>query len=162
VKITIVAVGKLKEKYWKEALAEYLRRLSAYAKLSEIELSDRGSHTGSPEEIARLEGEDILAKLQQIGARTGDAFIFALDGSRGKELSSEALSKQLDDLQLRGKSKLIFIIGGSHGLSPEVLDSVQGLLSLGKQTWPHNMARVMLAEQLYRAKTISHNYPYHK
>jgi len=161
VKVTILALGKLKEKYWKEALAEYLRRLSAYGKVELIELPDYGAQEGSPQQIAEKEGKDILKRLQQLSALGGDTHIIALD-SKGKQLSSEDLSKHLDELKLRGKSKLVFIIGGSHGLPPEVLKQAHESLSFGKQTWPHNMARVMLAEQIYRANTISNNHPYHK
>jgi len=161
VKIAVIAVGKLKERYWKEALAEYVRRLSAYARIEVIELPDRGSQTGSPKQVADTEGEEILKCLQQLGTQGGNVYVIALDG-RGKQLSSEGVSRRIDELKLRGKSRLVFIVGGSHGLSSTVLSNADEALSFGEQTWPHNMARIMLAEQLYRAFAISSNHPYHK
>jgi len=159
-KITIIAVGKLKEKYWKEALAEYVRRLSAFSKLDVIELPDRGANFGSSEQIMQAEGEDILKAVQPLRSG-GDAQIICLD-ARGVARSSVDLAKHIDQLKLRGKSRLAFIVGGSHGLSAEVLQQADEALSLGPQTWPHNLARVMLAEQIYRAFTISAGHPYHK
>lgn len=159
-KITIIALGKLKEKYWKEALAEYLRRLSTFAKTEVIELADRPATFGTSEQIMQAEGEDILKTLQSFKPG-GDSYTICLD-VRGKARSSKDLAQHIDQLKIRGKSKLIFIIGGSHGLSPEVLQQADESFSLGPQTWPHNLARVMLAEQIYRAFTISTNHPYHK
>jgi 23S rRNA (pseudouridine1915-N3)-methyltransferase len=154
-KISILAVGKLKEKYWKEALAEYVRRLSAFAKVEIIELLDRDASGGSPRQVTELEGADILKNLP------ADSYVIALD-SRGKVLSSEALSAHIDELKLRGKSKITFVIGGSNGLSGAVFERSDESLSFGAVTWPHNMMRVMLAEQIYRACAISANHPYHK
>ena len=166
-KITIIAVGKIKEKYWKEALAEYLQRLSAFAKVEVVELPDRDAHADTPERIQAAEGEDILKRLHSLQKGSGkggggsDRQLIALD-AQGKQRSSEELSTHLDQLKLHGISKLTFIIGGSHGLSPKVMACADETLSFGAQTWPHNMARVMLAEQLYRAFAISNNHPYHK
>ena len=159
-KITIIAVGKLKDTYWKEALAEYLQRLSAFARVEVIEVPDRGSHSHTQEQIKDVEGAEIIKHLQQL-AQGSNSAIIALDG-QGKQRSSEQMAKHFDDLKLRGKSRLVFIIGGSHGLSKEALSHTDESLSFGPQTWPHNMARVMLAEQIYRAFAISHNHPYHK
>jgi len=160
VKITIIAVGKLKEKYWKEALAEYLQRLSIFARTEVIEVSDRGLQGNTQEQVKAAEGADVLKHLQRL-APGADSVVITLDG-QGKQRSSEQLAKHFDELKLRGKSKLVFIIGGSHGLPEEVLSRADESLSLGLQTWPHNMARVMLAEQIYRAFAISNNHPYHK
>ena len=161
--ITIIAVGKIKEKYWKEALAEYLQRLSAFAKVEVVELPDRDAHADTPERIQAAEGEDILKRLHssQKGGGGSNRQLIALD-ARGKQRSSEELSAYLEQLKLHGISKLTFIIGGSHGLSSKVMACADESLSFGAQTWPHNMARVMLAEQLYRAFAISNNHPYHK
>ena len=159
-KISIIATGKLKDNYWKEALAEYQRRLSAFAKVDIHEVPDRASQSGTESQVKAAEGESILARLQQLQAG-GDTQIIALDG-RGKQRSSTELAAHFDELKLRGKSRLVFIIGGSHGLSAEVLAAAQESLSFGPQTWPHNLARVMLAEQIYRAFSISANHPYHK
>ena len=165
--ITIIAVGKIKEKYWKEALAEYLQRLSAFAKAEVVELPDRDAHADTPERIQAAEGEDILKRLHSLQKGSGKSGgrsnrqLIALD-ARGKQRSSEELSAHLEQLKLHGTSSLTFIIGGSHGLSPEVMTYVDESLSFGAQTWPHNMARVMLAEQLYRAFAISNKHPYHK
>ena len=162
-KIIIIAVGKIKERYWKEALAEYLQRLSAFAKLEIVELRERDAHADTPKHIQAAEGEDILKRLPSLqkGSGGNDRQVIALD-ARGKQRSSEELSAHLDQLKLHGTSNLIFIIGGSHGLSPEVMACADESLSFGEQTWPHNMARVMLVEQLYRAFAISNNHPYHK
>jgi len=158
-KITIVAVGKLKEKYWKEALAEYLRRLSAFAKIEVIEVPDLGSQFGSEQQIKAAEGESILKRLAAL--QSSDCQVICLDNA-GKPKSSEQLSAHFDQLKLCGKSRFVFIIGGSHGLAPSVLAKADESLSLGPQTWPHNMVRVMLLEQIYRAKSISVGHPYHK
>ena len=159
-KITIIATGKLKDNYWKEALAEYQRRLSAFAKIDIIEVPDQAAQSGTEEQIKAAEGESILARLQQLQPG-GNTQVIALDG-RGKQRSSTQLSAHFDDLKLRGKSHFVFIIGGSHGIDSRVLAAVQESLSFGLQTWPHNLARVMLVEQIYRAFAISANHPYHK
>ncbi|MCL2525628.1 MAG: 23S rRNA (pseudouridine(1915)-N(3))-methyltransferase RlmH [Coriobacteriia bacterium] len=158
-KITIIAVGKLKEKYWKEALSEYLQRLSSFAKVDIIELPDKAASFGTADQIKAAEGESILARLSSLKGPDGQ--VVALDAS-GKQRSSEELAQHIDQLKLSGVSKLVFVIGGSHGISPAVMAQVNEALSLGPQTWPHNMVRVMLAEQIYRAFTISSNHPYHK
>jgi len=158
VKITILAVGKLKERYWKEALAQYVQRLCAYGRTEIIELSDREGQKSTAEHVQIAEGADILKRL---AAGAANSHVVALD-SQGTNYSSEQLSRRLDDLKLSGKSNIVFIIGGSHGLSKEVLSQAHESLSFGAQTWPHQMARVMLAEQLYRACSISANHPYHK
>lgn len=159
-KITVIATGKLKDNYWKEALAEYQRRLSAFAKVTIVEVPDKASQSGTEKQIKAAEGKSILARLQQLQA--GDTTqVIALDG-RGKQRSSTQLATHFDDLKLRGKSHFVFIIGGSHGISPEVLAVAQESLSFGLQTWPHNLARIMLVEQIYRAFAISNNHPYHK
>ena len=145
-RITVFAVGKLKEKFWKEACNEYLKRLSGYAKVEVRELPD--------------------STREKEGALLADALpercpILLLD-IKGKELSSEALSARIDELTLSGDSHLCFIIGGSDGVTGEIKKMATQRISFGPITLPHNLARVVLLEQLYRAMKISRNEPYHK
>ncbi|MEG2629068.1 MAG: 23S rRNA (pseudouridine(1915)-N(3))-methyltransferase RlmH [Raoultibacter sp.] len=145
-KISVIAVGKLKERFWKEACEEYLKRLQAYAKVLVREVPDS---TPAKEEAA------ILAALP------GDAQLILLD-INGTETSSLGLSAQLDALALGGTSHIAFIIGGSDGVSAAVKAAAHQRLSFGPITLPHNLARVVLLEQIYRAYKISHGEPYHK
>jgi len=154
VRITIVAVGRLKERFWREAADEYLKRLSPYAQVHVAEIADRDS--GRDTERARAEeGADVLRAIP------ASAYVLALDVG-GRQLSSEAFSAHLDELGLHGSSNLVFAIGGSVGLSADVLKRADERLSLGPMTLPHNLARVVLLEQIYRAFRISRNEPYHK
>ncbi|MDP4084643.1 MAG: 23S rRNA (pseudouridine(1915)-N(3))-methyltransferase RlmH [Bacillota bacterium] len=157
--ILIVTVGKLKEKYLKQGIEEYLKRLSTYAKVEIIEVSDEKA----PEELSELEmeqvkqkeGERILAKVSQ------DTYVMAL-AINGKMQSSEELANTLDKLATYGKSKIAFIIGGSLGLSDEVLKRANEKLSFSKMTFPHQLMRLILVEQVYRAFRINRGEPYHK
>ena len=157
--ISIVTVGKLKEKYLKQGIDEYLKRLSAYAKVEIIEVSDEKA----PEELSesemvqvkQKEGERILAKISQ------DTYVIAL-AINGKMQSSEELAETLDKLATYGKSKIAFVIGGSLGLSEEVLKRSNELLSFSKMTFPHQLMRLILVEQIYRAYRINRGEPYHK
>ena len=157
--ISIVTVGKLKEKYLKQGIDEYLKRLSAYAKVEVIEVADEKA----PEELSESEmlqvkekeGERILAKISQ------DAHVIAL-AINGKMQSSEELAKTLDKLATYGKSKIAFIIGGSLGLSEEVLNRSNEQLSFSKMTFPHQLMKLILVEQVYRAYRINRGEPYHK
>jgi 23S rRNA (pseudouridine1915-N3)-methyltransferase len=159
VNISIVTVGKLKEKYLKLGIDEYLKRLSAYAKVEVIEVADEKA----PEELSELEmvqvklkeGERILAKISQ------DAFVIAL-AINGKLQSSEELADSLDKLATYGKSKIAFVIGGSLGLSEEVLKRSNEQLSFSRMTFPHQLMRLILVEQIYRAFRINRGEPYHK
>lgn len=145
-KITVFAVGKLKEKFWKEACQEYLKRLSGYAKVEVRELPD-----STKEKEAKL----LLDALPE------HCPVLLLD-IRGKELSSEALSARIDALSLGGDSHICFVIGGSDGVTDEVKRRATERISFGPITLPHNLARVVLLEQIYRAMKISRNEPYHK
>ncbi len=157
--ISIVTVGKLKEKYLKMGIDEYLKRLNSYAKVEVIEVSDEKA----PEELSELEmvqvkqkeGERILAKISQ------DTYVIALAIS-GKMQSSEELADTLDKLATYGKSKIAFIIGGSLGLSEEVLKRANEQLSFSKMTFPHQLMKLILVEQIYRAYRINRGEPYHK
>lgn len=157
--ISIVTVGKLKEKYLKQGIEEYLKRLTSYAKVEIIEVADEKA----PEELSELEmeqvkqkeGERILAKVSH------DAHVIAL-AINGKMQSSEELADSLDKLATYGKSKLAFVIGGSLGLSDEVLKRANEQLSFSKMTFPHQLMRLILVEQIYRAFRINRGEPYHK
>lgn len=153
---TVVAVGKLKERFWQQACAEYLKRLGAYAKVEVREIADIDpTKAGGVETSRRREGEAILAAVPE----RSHMILLAIDG---KERSSEDFSAHLDELALRGKSDLAFVIGGSDGVSPEVRARANETFSFGPITLPHNLARVVLLEQLYRACKISRGEPYHK
>ncbi len=155
-KYTVVAVGKLKEKFWKDACAEYVKRLGAYGKVEVREVADIDpAKAGGVEASRRREGEAILAAVPE----RSHMILLAIDG---KQRSSEDFSAHLDELVLRGKSDLAFVIGGSDGVSAEVRARADETFSFGPITLPHNLARVVLLEQLYRACKISHGEPYHK
>lgn len=158
-RVTIVCVGKLKEKYWREAVAEYSKRLSRYHKLEIIELADeKAPETMSPAqeaEVKEKEGQRILKQISE------DAFVVAL-AVEGNSLSSEELADFVEKKAVGGISHLVFLIGGSLGLSPEVMKRADFALSFSKMTFPHQMMRVVLLEQIYRAERIRRNEPYHK
>lgn len=157
--ISIITVGKLKEKYLKQGIDEYLKRLSAYAKIDIIEVPDEKA----PEELSETEmlivkqkeGERILAKINP------DAYVIAL-AIEGKLKSSEELADTLDKLATYGKSKVAFVIGGSLGLSEDVLKRADEKLSFSMMTFPHQLMRLILVEQVYRAFRINRGEPYHK
>ena len=157
--ISIITVGKLKEKYLRQGIEEYLKRLTAYAKVEVVEVADEKA----PEELSELEmlqvkqkeGDRILAKISQ------DTYVIAL-AIQGKLQSSEELAKNLDKLATYGKSKVAFVIGGSLGLSDEVIKRSNEQLSFSRMTFPHQLMRLILVEQIYRAFRINRNEPYHK
>ncbi|MBB6445442.1 23S rRNA (pseudouridine(1915)-N(3))-methyltransferase RlmH [Bacillus benzoevorans] len=157
--ISIIAVGKLKEKYLKSGIDEYLKRLTSYAKVEVIEIPDeKAPEELSPsemEQVKQKEGERLLSKLSQ------DTYVIAL-AIDGKMKSSEELADSIDKLATYGKSKIAFIIGGSLGLSNEVLQRADEKLSFSKMTFPHQLMRLILLEQIYRAFRINRNEPYHK
>lgn len=158
-RITLICVGKLKEKYLSEGVAEYVKRLGRYCTLEIIELADEKTPDNASEALEEIikkkEGERILKVLKE------DAYCIAL-AIDGKQLSSEELAKKLDSLGISGTSHICFIIGGSLGLSAEVLNRADYLLSFSKMTFPHQLMRMILLEQIYRAYRITHNQPYHK
>ncbi len=157
--INIVCVGKLKERYWTDAVTEYLKRLSRYCRMEIVELKEaRLPDHASPaeeEQVKTVEGESILRSL------SADSYVIALD-VKGKQLSSEQLSEKIENLALEGRSTVDFIIGGSLGLSEAVRKRADFRLSFSAMTFPHQMMRVILLEQIYRAFKISRNEPYHK
>ncbi|MCJ0586941.1 23S rRNA (pseudouridine(1915)-N(3))-methyltransferase RlmH [Enterococcus cecorum] len=157
--IKIIGVGKLKEKYLVQAMQEYLKRLQAYAKVEVIELADEKAPENLSEtqmmQIKDKEGERILAKIKD------QEYVIAL-AIEGKNPSSEAFAQKIENLGIQGKSQLVFVIGGSLGLSTSVMQRSNAQISFGKMTFPHQLMRVMLTEQIYRAFRIIHNQPYHK
>ncbi len=158
-KIGILCVGKLKEDYFRKACDEYLKRLSRYAKCEVIEVADEKTPENAPEAVERAikekEGERLLAKWDE----TAYTFVLAIDG---KQKSSTDFSAELENIMQSGKSRICFVIGGSLGLSDAVLKKADCLLSFSKMTFPHQLMRVVLLEQVYRAFRIMKNEPYHK
>ena len=158
-KITIIAVGKLKEKYWKQVIAEYEKRLTAYTKVEIIEVpNEKAPENMSDKEIEQVkekEGQRILAKIKP------QSTVITLE-IQGKMLSSEGLAKELDQRMTQGASDFTFIIGGSNGLHQDVMNRSNFALSFSKMTFPHQMMRVVLLEQVYRAFKINRGEAYHK
>ena len=153
-KIDVIAVGRLKERFWREAADEYLMRLRPYADVRVVEIADRDPARGQERAVAE-EGADVLRAIPD------SAHVVCLEIG-GRQRSSEQFAARLDALGLEGRSHVIFVIGGSHGLAPEVRARADETLSLGPLTLPHNLARVVLLEQVYRAFKISRGEPYHK
>jgi len=158
-KITIVSVGKIKEKYLKDAIAEYTKRLGKYCKLEIIEVADEMTPDHASEIVENAirdkEGERILKNIKD------DAFVITLE-INGKLLSSEELADKIDTLGVQGTSHIVFIIGGSIGLGTRVLQRSDFRLSFSKMTFPHQLMRVILLEQIYRSYRIINGEPYHK
>ncbi len=158
-KITLITVGKIKEKYLKDAIAEYSKRLSKYCKLEIIEVADEKTPDNASEameEIIRVkEAEKILKYVKK------DAYVVTLE-IQGKELSSEEFAEKIERLGIQGTSHMIFIIGGSIGLGEGVLGKSDLALSFSKMTFPHQLMRVILLEQIYRSYRIINGEPYHK
>lgn len=158
-KITIFAIGFLKESYWKDAVKEYQKRLSAYCQIEIVEIPDvackQGASGKEEEEVKRKEGEKVLARL-----KSGD-YLIALD-LKGKQYDSPSFAKHLDEKFAVAGANLHFVIGGSLGLSEELLERANESVCFGAMTFPHQLARVMLLEQIYRAFRILRGEPYHK
>lgn len=158
-KIKLVTVGKLKEKYLKDGIAEYAKRLGRFSKLEIVELADEKTPDKASEvenqQILEKEGSRILAKVSE------REFVVAL-AIEGKQFPSEEFSSILNDITVRGFSDITFVIGGSLGLSPTVKKRANLLMSFGKLTLPHQLMRLVLVEQIYRAFMIQQGSPYHK
>ena len=158
-KITLITVGKIKEKYLKDAIAEYSKRLSRYCKLEIIEVADEKTPDQASETVEEgirtKEGERILKHIKD------DMYVVTLEIS-GKMLSSEELAEKINSLGLAGKSSIAFVIGGSIGLGKEVMSRSDYALSFSKMTFPHQLMRVILLEQVYRSYRIINGEPYHK
>lgn len=160
-KITILAAGKIKEKYFTDAIKEYSKRLTRYLSLSIEEIPDEPT----PENASPAEQEKILSRegarfCKAIDHNPG-AYVIAL-AIDGEPYDSVAFSRHLSSLQVNGKSHLMFVIGGSLGLSREVLARSNEEISFSKMTFPHQLMRVIVLEQIYRAQRIAHGEPYHK
>ncbi len=159
VNILIITVGKLKEKYLKQGIDEFVKRMSSYAKLDMIEVADEKApeelSLAEMDQVKQKEGERILNKIPQ------DTYVIAL-AIDGRMKSSEELAEDLDKLATYGKSKIAFVIGGSLGLSDEVLKRANEKLSFSRMTFPHQLMRLILVEQIYRAYRINRGEPYHK
>ena len=160
IKINLITVGKLKEKYWRDAVAEYSKRLSAFCKLDIIELQEsRLSDTPSDREIfSALENEANAMTIYTDGNSTYNIAMCI----EGKIISSEELSAKMEYCGINGYSTINFIIGSSFGISKEIKDKADFKLSMSKMTFPHQLARVILLEQIYRGFQISNNTKYHK
>ena len=158
-RINIVCVGKIKEKYLKLGIDEFKKRLSKYCKLEIIELEDEKAPENLSDKemlmIKEKEGKKILSKIKD------NSYVIAL-AIDGKNLSSEELAETINKLGVRGVSNITFVIGGSLGLSDEVLSRADYKLSFSKMTFPHQLMRLILLEQVYRAYRINNNEPYHK
>ena len=157
--IHIISVGKIKEKYLKQGLAEFEKRLRPYCKLKIDEVADEQAPEQLSEkeliQVKQKEGERILQKIKQT------EYVIALD-LQGVQWSSEQLAKEMDKLATSGKSSIAFVIGGSNGLSEEVLKRANKKLSFSNMTFPHQLTKLILMEQVYRAFKILRNEPYHK
>lgn len=158
-KISVIAVGNLKEKYWRDAVSEYTKRMRPYASLEWVEIPEEKTfkepNESQKQEILKKEGERILQKIKP------NQFVVSLC-IEGKQMSSEEFSQFFQDRSLEGDSDFAFIIGGSYGLSDEVKRASGKKLSFSKMTFPHQMMRAVLAEQMYRAMKIEAHEPYHK
>ncbi len=158
-KISIVCVGKIKEKFYRDALEEYGKRLSRYCRLEILEVADEktpeGAGAAREEQIRRREGERILARLKE------DAFVITLEIA-GEKMDSPAFAGMLEQIGLSGRSHIQFVIGGSLGLHEEVSARADKRLSFSDMTFPHQLMRVILSEQIYRGYRILSGEPYHK
>ena len=158
-KISVLTVGKIKEKYLRDAIAEYSKRLSRYCKLEIIEVSDEKTPDNASETVEEAirnkEGERLLKYIRD------DAFVITLEIA-GEQLTSEKFAEKINTLGIRGTSHIPFVIGGSIGLGKEVLKRSDYALSFSKMTFPHQLMRVILLEQIYRSYRIISGEPYHK
>lgn len=158
-RIRLVSVGKIKERYFEDAIAEYAKRLSRYCKLDIIQVADEKTPDGAgaalEKQIKEKEGQRILSNIKD------GAYVIAL-AVEGKMLSSEEMASKLQKLGVDGVSQIVFVIGGSLGLSDEVMKRADYALSFSKMTFPHQLMRVVLLEQVYRSFRIIGGEPYHK
>lgn len=158
-KITVLTVGKIKEKYLRDAIAEYTKRLSRYCKLEITEVADEktpdNASENAEEMIRQKEAERLLKYIRE------DAYLITLEIG-GKQLTSEEFSEKIEKLGIQGTSHIIFVIGGSIGIGKAVLEKSDYALSFSKMTFPHQLMRVILLEQIYRGYRIMSGEPYHK
>ena len=158
-KITLVTVGKIKEKFFEDAIKEYSKRLSRYCKLEILQVADEKTPEGASEavelQIKEKEGQRILSLIRD------DAYVIAL-AIEGKMMDSEELAERIEKLGVSGISQIVFVIGGSLGLSAQVMKRADYALSFSRMTFPHQLMRVVLLEQIYRSYRIMNHQPYHK
>ena len=158
-KISIVCVGKIKESFYRQAIEEYAKRLSKYCKLEIIEVADEKTPDKASEalesQIKEKEADRILEKIKE------DAYVFTLE-IKGKSYTSEDFAEMIQKTTVQGKSHLVFVIGGSLGLHEKVLKRSNHAISFSDMTFPHQLMRVILTEQIYRAFRIINGEPYHK
>ena len=158
-RITLITVGKIKEKYFTDAIAEYQKRLSRYCKLEILEVADEktpdNASENAEEMIRQKEAERLLKYIRE------DAYLITLEIG-GKQLTSEEFSEKIEKLGIQGTSHIIFVIGGSIGIGKAVLKKSDYALSFSKMTFPHQLMRVILLEQIYRGYRIMSGEPYHK
>ena len=158
-KITILCVGKIREQFYKDAVAEYAKRLSKYCTFEVVEVADEKTPDKASdalnEQIKEKEGKRLLEKIKE------DAFVCTLE-IKGKAMESVEFANLIDELSIHGKSNLVFVIGGSLGLHSSVMKRSDAAISFSKMTFPHQLMRVILSEQIYRAFRIIHGEPYHK
>lgn len=157
--IKIVGVGRVKEKYFRNGIAEYAKRLSRFCKFKVVEVKDEKA----PESLSQAEMDEVMAKEgERILSKISDReYVYAL-AIKGKEYSSEEFAKEINQLTIYGHSDITFVIGGSLGLSSAVLKRADAQVSFGRFTLPHQLMRLVLSEQIYRAMTIINGLPYHK
>lgn len=158
-KITLLTVGKIKEKYWRDAIDEYSKRLSRYCKLEIVQVEDEKTPDNASEslelQIKKKEADKLLKYIKD------DAFLITLEIG-GKKFDSERFADHISQLGVRGESHIQFVIGGSLGLSEEILKKSDMAISFSDMTFPHQLMRVILLEQIYRAYRIINHEPYHK
>ena len=158
-KVTILCVGKIKEKFYRDAIAEYEKRLSRYCKLEIVEVADEKTPDNASE-LVELQIKEKEAERMEKYIKDG-AYVIAL-AIEGKQLDSVELSEKIEQLGTGGISHIIFIIGGSLGLADRILKRADYKLSFSKMTFPHQLMRVILLEQIYRSYRIMNREPYHK
>lgn len=157
-KITLITVGKIKEKFYRDAIKEYEKRLAGYIKLTNIEINDEKVNVEQDADIKIAmdkEGNNILSKIKD------NQFVITLE-ILGENITSEALAKKINTLMIGGRSDVVFVIGGSYGLSESVKKRSDYALSFSKMTFPHQLMKVVLLEQIYRSFRIINNHSYHK
>ena len=158
-KITVLCVGKVKEKFFTDAIKEYSKRLSRYCKLEIVEVADEKTPDGASElVVSQIKGKEAERMEKYL---PDSAYVIAL-AIEGKKLTSEKLAEKIDSLGISGTSHLVFLIGGSLGMSDRLLKRADYLLSFSDMTFPHQLMRVILLEQIYRSYRIIHGEPYHK
>lgn len=158
-KITVLCVGKVKEKFFTDAIKEYSKRLSRYCKLEIVEVADEKTPDGASELVVSQIKEKEAERMEKY--LPDSAYVIAL-AIKGKKLTSEKLAEKIDSLGISGTSHLVFLIGGSLGMSDRLLKRADYLLSFSDMTFPHQLMRVILLEQVYRSYRIIHGEPYHK